>query len=94
MTRGGWQLRNGEAGLSDRTGASVGSGAGGGGGGGGGGVRLLPPAMRRVTDCIRVALQSVDMAEVILRFLRNLDGLELDVPPKFLPRSVALRFQV
>ena len=90
MTRGGWQLRNGEAGSSDRTGASVGSGAG----GGGGGVRLLPPAMRRVTDCIRVALQSVDMAEVILRFLRNLDGLELDVPPKFLPRSVALRFQV
>jgi hypothetical protein len=35
------------------------------------GCRLVPPAMRRVTDCIRIALQSVDMAEVIFRFLRQ-----------------------
>lgn len=57
------------------------------------GLRLVPPAMRRVTDCIRVALQSVDMAEVIFRFLRQLETFELDVPPKFLPRTVTQRFQ-
>ena len=57
-------------------------------------TQLLPPAMRRVTDCIRVALQSSDMAEVILRFLRQLPTLQLDIPIRFLPRSVSQTFQV
>ena len=57
-------------------------------------TRLLPPAMRRVTDCIRLALQSIDMTEVISRFLHQLPTYELQIPGKFLPRCITQRFQV
>jgi hypothetical protein len=56
-------------------------------------IRLVPPAMRRVTSCIQVALQSVDMAAVAARFLHHLGGFHLNIPVKFLPRSVKSRFQ-
>ena len=55
-------------------------------------IRLLPPAMRRVTDAIRVALHSEDMSQVIARFLRQLPTLQLQIPPKLLPRTITPHF--
>lgn len=40
--------------------------------------RLPSPALRRVTDCLNLALKSKDMTEVIKRFLDELPMLHLD----------------
>jgi len=58
------------------------------------GKGLLPPAMRRVTDCLRDALRSQDhmMADVLRKFLMTLEPVSFDTPAKYLPRTLETRF--
>ena len=50
--------------------------------------RLLPPALRYVTACIRDALRSEDlhMEEVVMEFLSSLELVDLRLPEQLLPR--------
>ena len=54
---------------------------------------VLPPAMRHVTDCMKLALRSHDMKEVILEFLKGDHTIDIGIPANELPRMLNERFK-